>query len=330
MHPFKYLRVTSVGEAAEAAVLPGATVLAGGTTLVDLMRLEVVAPRLLVDLNGLDALRTVAVTGQGILIGALATMATVAAHPEIKRNYPALAESLRLAASQQLRNVATIGGNVLQRTRCSYFRDGISPCNKRRPGSGCAALLGYNRDHAILGGSSECIAVYPGDWATALAAFDASVEVTSREGPRAIKLCALHRDPGARPDMETVLRPGDIVTAIFVPHTSMGRSSTYLKVRARQSFAFAIASAAVALEMRDGIVVDARIALGGVATRPWRSQLAEAAIVGRRMTAENAGLAGQAAFSGARAARDNRVKLDLGPRVVAQALMTAGAKEGAP
>lgn len=327
MRPFAYRRAGSLDEAVRAAREPATAVLAGGTTLVDLMRLDVMRPRHLVDIGGLTELRAIDTRGPVLRFGALARMADVAEDPDLARHHPLLTESLRQAASQQLRNVATVGGNILQRTRCAYFRDGVSPCNKRAPGSGCSALTGVNREHAVLGGSDTCVAVYPGDWGTALAALDTEIELISSEGPRTLPFAHLHRPYDDRPDRETVLRPGEIVTAITVRATPAGRRSAFLKVRDRASYAFAVASAAVALELTGGTVTDARIAVGGVATRPWRSREAEAELTGRPLTGEAARRAGRAAFAGARGLGGNTVKLRLGPRVVAEALMIASRKE---
>lgn len=323
MTPFTYRLAGSVEEAARVAAEPGAILLAGGTTVVDLMRGGVMAPQQIVDISRLEGLDRIEVTPAGFRFGALAKMADVAEREELKRDYPALSESLQQAASQQLRNMATIAGNVLQRTRCGYFRDGESLCNKRSPGAGCSALDGANRDHAVLGGSEACIATYPGDWGVALSAFDAEVEILSATGVRRLGFDRLHREPGSRPDRETNLSPGDVITAILVPASRAGRKSTYLKIRDRQSYAFTIASAAVGLEMDDGRVSAARIALGGVATRPWRSPEAEAVLLGQPLTEEIALKAGRAAFSAARPREANRVKLELGPRTVARALLIA-------
>ncbi len=330
MTPFAYRRAESLDDAILAAGEPGTALLAGGTTLVDLMRGDVAAPSHVVDIGRLPGLDQVEVTPQRLRIGALAKMADIAEHDVIRRDYPGLSESLQQAASQQLRNMATVGGNVLQRTRCGYFRDGRSACNKRAPGSGCSALDGANRDHAVLGTSEACIATYPGDWGVALAALGAEVEVASSDGRRTVPFEELHREPGDRPDRETNLCPGDVITAILIPATPMGRRSVYLKVRDRQSYAFAVASAAVALRMEGGQVEDARIALGGVATRPWRSREAEATLRGRPFTDALALEAGRAAFAGASARGENRVKLTLGPRVVARALITAASREVMP
>lgn len=329
MTPFAYRRADSLNEALVAAVEPGTAILAGGTNLVDMMRGGIAAPERIIDIGRIPALAEIVTSSAAAMrFGALARMADVAEDLVLRRDYPALAESLQQAASQQLRNAATVGGNVLQRTRCSYFRDSHSSCGKRSPGSACSALDGVNRDHAVLGTSERCIATYAGDWGVALAAFDAEVEIASLAGRRTLPFRELHRQPGDTPDRETNLRPGEIIVAITVPPTQAGRASTYLKIRDRQSYAFAIASAAVALEMDGDRVMAARIAVGGVATVPWRSPEAEAAVAGRRITEATAMEAGWAAFAPARSRGENRVKLELGPRTVARALITAAGRGG--
>ena len=255
--------------------------------------------------------------------GALARMADVAEDATLLADYPALAESLQLAASQQLRNAATVGGNLLQRTRCVYFRDGVSACNKRLPGSGCSAQDGVTREMALFGGSPDCIATYPGDWGTALAAFDTSVEIRSSAGLRTIPLAALHIAYGEDPARETVLQPGEIITAIEVQATPAGRRSTYLKLRDRQSYAYAVVSAAVALEMDGETVGAARVSLGGVATKPWRSPEAEAALTGVTLTEQSALAAGRAGFANASPRAENGFKIELGARAVARAALVA-------
>ena len=328
MQPFTYDRPASLDEALHLAARPGAMLLAGGTTMVDLMRGDLSAPRAIVDighLGGLSAIEPDADGPQGpmLRLGALVRMADAAEHPALARDFPALAESLQLAASQQLRNAATLGGNLLQRTRCVYYRDGVSACNKRAPGSGCAAQDGTTREMALFGGSERCIATYPGDWATALAAFDAAVELRSVAGTRTIAFERLHVPYGEDPAAETTLRPGEIITAILVPATPMGRRSTYLKLRDRQSYAYAVVSAAVALDMDGDTVREARVALGGVATRPWRSRAAEAALKGVRLTQESALAAGHAAYADAKPLPENAFKVELGARAVARAALTA-------
>lgn len=322
MHPFTYRRAATLAEAVESAARPGTAVLAGGTTLVDLMRGGVLAPEHVVDIGRVPDLDHID-TGTDLRLGALARMADVAAHPVVRTSFPAVAESLRVAASQQIRGMATIGGNLLQRTRCPYFRDGTSPCNKRAPGSGCSALDGPNRDHAVLGGSAACVATYPGDLGTALVALDARVELLSAAGAREIRFADLHREPGDTPAVETTLRPGELIIAVTVPGGRLAESSAYVKVADRARYAFAVASAAVALDITDGVVTAARVGLGSVATTPRRSAAAEAELVGRPFTAAAAQAAGEAAFADAVPRRDNRVKAALGPRVVARACLLA-------
>ena len=248
--------------------------LAGGTTLLDLMKLDVMRPEALIDINGLARTHAgVEINAAPFGLGALTHMAEAAEHPIVRRELPVIAQSPLLAVSPQLRNMATLGGNVLQRTRCSYFRDpSWAACNKREPGSGCAALKGVNRKHAVLGVSAQCIAAYPGDFAQALIALGASVEIAAAGGARTIPFEALHREPGERPDIETTLKPGELITAFVAPREPWMRRSLYLKVRDRQSYEFALTSAAVALEMRGDLIGEARIALGGVAARPWRAR----------------------------------------------------------
>ncbi len=323
MQPFTYVRADSLDHALHEAAQPGAAVLAGGTTMVDLMRGDLAAPRRVVDIGHLPGLDGIETAGPVLRFGALARMADAAEDATLLRDYPALTESLQLAASQQLRNAATLGGNILQRTRCPYFRNGVSACNKRVPGSGCSALDGEDREMALFGTSDRCLANYPGDWGTALAAFDTEVELRSATGTRTVAFEAFHLPYGDDPARETVLEPGEIVTAISVRATPAGRRSTYLKVRDRQSYAYALVSAAVTLEMDGDTVTSARVSLGGVASKPWRSHAAEAALVGRRLT-EAVGLeAGEAAFAGAAPRRHNAFKIELGRRVVARAALTA-------
>jgi xanthine dehydrogenase YagS FAD-binding subunit len=304
--------------------------LAGGTTLIDLMKLDVMRPSVLVDINALEdtELGRVDASGRGLRLGALVRMADAAEHPEINREFPVIAQTLKLAASQQLRNMASLGGNVLQRTRCPYFRDTSYPdCNKRNPGSGCAAIEGFNRSHAILGGSDNCIATYPGDFAQALVALDASVEIVAPRGTRNIPFAALHRRPGDAPDIETTLQPGEMIASFFVPPGPWTRRSHFLKVRDRKSYEFALASAAVALDLQDGIVRTARIALGGLATVPWRAAAAEAALRGKSVNNETKRAAAEAAFAGAVPQRHNAFKIELGKRTFMQALDQTAAME---
>jgi xanthine dehydrogenase YagS FAD-binding subunit len=327
MRPFTYQKPESPVNAVRAIAAAGTSsrFLAGGTTLYDLMKLNVEVPFHIVDINSLSELEAFDTSGSNELVfGALARMSDVAADPRLIRDYPSLSESLWRAASQQLRNMASLGGNLLQRTRCAYFRGGEPfVCNKRKPGSGCAAREGINRGHALLGGSESCIAVYPGDFAVALVAFDAKVDILGPDGQRTIELEHLHREPGNTPHVETVLEPGELILRIRVPVTPLGRASTYHKIRDRESYAFALASAAVALQMDGDSVRDARIAIGGLATRPWRSREAEQTLRGRAVTPEAARAAGDAALQGAKASRDNAFRVELGARTVADALMIA-------
>ena len=323
MQPFTYARPATLEEAFHLAEAPGAALMAGGTTMVDLMRGDLSAPSGIVDIGHLDELAAFDTSGSVLRFGALARMADVAEDAVLLRDYPALAESLQLAASPQIRNAATVGGNLLQRTRCYYFRDGVSACNKRVPGSGCSALDGITREMALFGTSERCIATYPGDWGYALAAFDTSVEIRSASGTRTIPFTELHVAYGDDPAKETTLRPGEIITAILVQATPAGRRSTYIKVRDRQSYAYAVVSAAVALEMDGDAVRQARVSLGGVATKPWRSQAAEAALTGVALTEQTALAAGQAAFVGAQPRGENAFKIELGARAVARAALVA-------
>ncbi len=323
MQPFTYSRPDSIEAALHEAAHPGAALLAGGTTMVDLMRGDLIAPSRVVDIGHLAGLNGIDTAGPVLRFGALARMADVAEEPALLRDYPALTESLQLAASQQLRNAATLGGNILQRTRCPYFRNGVSACNKRVPGSGCTALDGEDREMALFGTSERCVANYPGDWGTALAAFDTAVEIRSASGSRTVPFADFHRPYGDDPAVETVLKPGEIVTAITVQATPAGKRSTYVKVRDRQSYAYALVSAAVALEMDGDTVTSARVSLGGVASKPWRSPEAEAALTGRRLSEATALEAGTAAFAAAKPGRNNAFKIELGRRVVARAALTA-------
>jgi xanthine dehydrogenase YagS FAD-binding subunit len=321
MRPFAFERPADAA-AALRAFTPNAQFLAGGTTLLDLMKLDVMRPDAVIDINAFaDRHSEIEFSGNGLRLGALAHMADVADHPQLRRDYPVVAQSLQLAASPQLRNMATLGGNVLQRTRCNYFRDPTwAQCNKRDPGSGCAALEGVNRKHAVLGASEHCIATYPGDFAQALLVLGASVEIANAEGRRTIPFDALHREPGERPDVETSLKPGDLIVAFLAPPSAWMRRSVYLKIRDRQSYEFALASAAVALEIQDGAVAQARIALGGVATRPWRAREAEAVLIGKPALSAHFHAAAEAAFAAAQPRDGNRYKVELGKRTLVRAL----------
>ena len=338
MRPFAYERADSPAAAVQAAVAAGGSAalqapiqfLAGGTTLVDLMKLDVMRPEGLVDINQLaeTSLGQVQATSSGLRLGALVRMADAAEHPAIGNGYPVIAQSLQLAASQQIRNMASLGGNVLQRTRCPYFRDvSYTACNKRNPGSGCAAIDGFNRSHAVLGVSDQCIATYAGDFAQALIALDASVEIIGPKGGRMIPFAALHRKPGDAPDIETILQSGEMIAAFLVPAAPWARRSLYLKIRDRQSYEFALASAAVALDLQGGAVRSARIALGGVATVPWRAKEAEAALRGQAIDERAAKAAAEVAFANATSHEHNAFKVELGKRTLTRALLQAAALE---
>src|SRR5438477_733769 len=335
MRPFLYQRANGLAEAVQAAAshdggrlpptIAAVQYLAGGTTLLDLMKLDVVRPEVVVDIGSAgSAAGRIERRGDALFLAALVTMAQAADNPEIRRDYPVVAQSLDLAASPQIRNMATLGGNVLQRTRCNYFRDpSWGECNKREPGTGCAALGGVNRKHAVLGVSDHCIAAYPGDFAQALVALDAGVEIVGPGGPRLMPFEQLHRLPGDTPHIETVLAPGELIVGFRLPVAPWTRRSLYLKIRDRQSYEFALASAAVALDLADGVVNEARIALGGVAAKPWRAREAEAALNGRAIDEAAARHAADAAFAAARTLGENDYKPELGRRTLVRALLQA-------
>jgi xanthine dehydrogenase YagS FAD-binding subunit len=301
--------------------------LAGGTTLIDLMKLDVMRPRTLVDINPLaPQWSAIDLSADHLRLGAMARMADVADNADVARHYPVIAQALKLAASQQIRNMATLGGNVLQRTRCTYFRDvSYDACNKRNPGSGCAAMQGFNRAHAVLGTSEQCIAAYPGDFAQALIALHANVEITGKAGVRNLPFDQLHKQPGRTPEIETTLAPGELISAFLIE----GRwpRSVYLKARDRQSYEFALASAAVALSMEDDFVREARVALGGVATVPWRAREVEMLLKDQKFDDAIARRVGEAAFATATPRKHNAFKIGLGQRVVTRALHQAAKME---
>ena len=333
MRPYSYVRATTSEEAVRAYAAAGteARYVAGGTTLYDLMKLGIERPAHLIDVTAIRGLDRIGTDGDTLRFEALAPMNAVAADAVIVRDYPVLSESLWRAASQPLRNMATVGGNLLQRTRCMYFRNGagssstvgVYPCNKREPGSGCAAIAGLDRGQAVLGQSEACTAVSPGDWPVALVALDASVELLGPDGTRTIRVADLYLLPVTTPHEEFAIRPGEMITAITVPKTAAGRASTYHKIRDRESYAFALASAAVAVEMEGDRVGRAHVALGGVATRPWRAPQAEAVLTDQRLTPALALDAGRAAFEDAKAGNANGYKIELGARTVADALLIA-------
>jgi xanthine dehydrogenase YagS FAD-binding subunit len=325
--PFAYAEAPSP-EAAIARVgrAPDAAFIAGGTDLLQLLQDGVATPTELVDISRLP-LAGIEVGPNGARIGALARMAEVADDRRIQAEFPVVAQALLASASPQVRNMATIGGNLLQRTRCVYFRDVAMPCNKREPGSGCPARDGENRMNAILGGSPHCIAAYPGDLAVALVALEAQVHVSGAEGPRVIPIDRLHRAPGDTPHVETVLEPGDLITAVVIPASAWARRSHYLKVRDRASFEFALASAAVALDARGATIRQARVAVGGVGTTPWRLSRVEQALTGQPPSPDLFRAAAARAAEGAEPRPGNAFKVQLLLRVVERALLAVA---GAP
>ncbi len=335
MQPFTYRRASDAPQAA-AFVEPGSRppvgapsqFIAGGTQMLDLMKLNVMRPETLIDINDLArAHSAIELRPDGLHLGALVRMSQAAAHEGVRRDYPVVAETLALAASAQLRNMATLGGNVLQRTRCEYFRDaGESRCNKRAPGSGCAALEGVHRKHAVLGVSDSCIAAYGGDFAQALVALGASVAIQGRRGARSLAFEALHTGSD-EPHIETQLAADEIITGFIVPAGPWTRRSTYVKVRDRDSYAYGVATAAVALALEDGVVREARIGLGAVSYKPWRPHAVEAALKNKRLDETTANDAAALAFEGARPRKDNAFMVDLGRRTIVRALMQAAAME---
>jgi xanthine dehydrogenase YagS FAD-binding subunit len=311
MRPFELTRPATLDD----ALTGGGTFLAGGTTLVDLMKLDVLTPRHVLDINALP-LRGIDV-GDGLRIGALERMSDVAGHPGV---YPMISRALLLSASQQLRNMASIGGNLLQRTRCTYFRDVATPCNRRDPGSGCPAISGANRMHAVLGTSDSCVATHASDLAVALVALDAEIQLVSAGGSRIVRLADFYRPPGDTPEMENTLGTGELITEVVVPRLDWAAHSTYVKVRDRQSYEFALCSAAVALDVQDSHIVDARVAAGGVATVPWRLTAVEAALRGAPATLASFEAAASVAADGARPLSANGFKASLLERTVVRAL----------
>jgi xanthine dehydrogenase YagS FAD-binding subunit len=312
MRPFDLTAPTTV----EAALSSPGAFLAGGTTLVDLMKLNVLTPDHVQDINALP-LRGID-TGGGLRFGALERMSDIARHPGV---YPVISEALLQSASQQLRNMASIGGNLLQRTRCGYFRDTATACNKREPGSGCSAIHGANRMHAILGTSDSCVATHASDVAVALVALDAEIRLVSDAGERTVALADFYRVPGDTPDVENDLRPGELITEVVVPRLDWAWRSTYVKVRDRQSYEFALCSAAVALDIQDSQVVDARVAVGGVATMPWRLTAVEAALRGAPATEASFEAAASVAADDAKPLSGNSFKVALLKRTVVRALI---------
>ncbi|MBV9964061.1 MAG: xanthine dehydrogenase family protein subunit M [Alphaproteobacteria bacterium] len=322
MENFTLASAASIEAAVATAQQADTKFIAGGTDLLQLMKDNVERPLRLVDIEVLP-LDTYSIGADGARIGALVKMSTLGDDPGLRQQYPAIAEALLASASPQVRNMATIGGNLLQRTRCGYFRDpGVAACNKRQPGSGCSAILGFNRLHAVLGSSDFCIATHPSDLAVALTALDAAIEVQGSSGPRTVPITQFYVLPGDTPQRETVLQPGELITAVLLPPPGEGERSHYLKLRDRASFEFALVSAAVAVAVADGHIAGARVAVGGVGTVPWRLRNVEQALTGAALTREALMEAAAHAAEGARPFPENRFKIPLMQRAVVRALMT--------
>ncbi len=320
---FEYSRVSSVKAAVEAlAKNPAGCFIAGGTNLVDLMKKGVTAPERLIDINKLP-LKQIEDSPAGLMIGALAINSEVSENEVLREKYPLLVMALKAGASAQLRNMATVGGNMMQRTRCTYFYDTALPCNKRQPGSGCGALQGYNRMHAIFGASDKCIAVHPSDMCVALAALNATVNVSGPKGDRKIQFTDFHRLPGDIPDKDNTLAKGELITGITIPKNNFTKNVYYLKIRDRASYAFALVSVAAALQLDGNNIKDARLAMGGVAHKPWRLTEAERFLAGKTATNENFSKAAELAMKGAKGYGHNNFKLKMGPVAIVEALMKA-------
>ena len=330
MRPFTFTRVKDVATAVqEVTGQQNAKFIAGGTNLLDLMKIDVMSPQHLVDITHI-ALKTIEENKEGGLrLGALATNADTAYHALVETRYPLLSHAILAGATGQLRNMATDGGNLLQRTRCYYFYDTDTPCNKREPGSGCSAIKGYNRDLAILGTSEHCIATHPSDMAVALAALDAKVNVTGKDGDRVIPILEFHRLPGDKPHIDTNLKEDEIITSIDLPAKGFADHYTYIKLRDRASYAFALVSVAIGLEMEGNTVKEARIALGGVAHKPWRLPQAEALLQGKEATKANFTKVAEAYLEGAKGYGDNNFKIELARRAMVRALEQALSMEAA-
>jgi xanthine dehydrogenase YagS FAD-binding subunit len=328
MNPFQYERASDVSAALTVRARAGAQYLGGGTNLVDLMRETIEHPDVLVDVTGLS--RDIEETkGGGLKIGAGVKNTAVAADRRVRERFPLLAQAILAGASAQIRNMATVGGNLMQRTRCLYFYDDAARCNKRVPGEGCDARDGFHRNHAVLGASEACVATHPSDMCVALAALDAVVTVRGNNGSRDIPLTAFHRLPGDTPQVETVLEPGELIIAVTVPPNGIAARSHYRKVRDRASYAFALVSVAAGLEMEAGRIKDVRIALGGVAHKPWRAERAETALRGRPATKAAFRQAAEAELASAQPLRDNAFKIELATRVIADTLGKLAKASGA-
>jgi len=322
MKQFQFVRPSTQQSVLDVINKPGTKIIAGGTNLVDLMKRGVTAPDKLVDINHLP-LKSITATKTGLHIGTLALNSTVSEDKTVVAKQPLLSMALKAGASPQLRNMATVGGNMMQRTRCTYFYDTTMPCNKREPGSGCGAMEGYNRMHAIFGASDKCIAVHPSDMCVALAALDATVIVAGKKGERRIPFTEFHRLPGEHPELDNNLATGELITGVDIPDNNFAKHSYYLKVRDRQSYAFALVSVAAALEIENGTIKNARLAMGGVAHKPWRLTDAEKALIGKPANEESFKHAAAIAMQGAKAHEYNAFKLKLAPATITEALKHA-------
>jgi len=324
MNRFDYIRPDTIADAVAAlAGSPNAKALAGGTNLVDLMKYDVATPSRVVDINRLPLKAIEETAGGGLRIGALVTNSDLAWHPQVVKRYPLLSSAILAGASAQLRNAATTGGNLLQRTRCYYFYDTSTPCNKRAPGSGCGAIGGVNRIHAILGASNACIAVHPSDMCVALSALDAEVEVEGPQGRRIIPFALFHRLPDQEPERDNTLERGELVTAVLLPATDFGNHHTYLKIRDRLSYAFALVSVAAALTVRDGTITEVRMALGGVAHKPWRDRAAEEQLQGKQPTEATFLRFAEDVLRTSEGRGQNDFKIELARRTIVRALVQA-------
>lgn len=331
MKNFAYSRVTTAADAlASIAQIPHARFLGGGTNLIDLMRENIEEPDALVDVTGLPFNRIEAHPDGSVSIGAAVKNTSVANDRQIRERFPFLAQAILFGASGQIRNMATVAGNIMQRTRCAYFYDHASNCNKRRPGSGCDAIEGFNRMHAILGASDRCVATHPSDMCVALSALDADIVVANRDGERRVPLNEFHRLPGDTPHIETNLKPGELITAVEIPALRFGWHSLYRKVRDRASYAFALISVAAALDTANGTISGARVALGGVAHKPWRAVRAEQALLGAPATAETFRTAAEAELADARGLSGNSFKIELAKRTIVEVLteLAVGPRSG--
>ena len=332
MNNFTFSRATDTSSAlrliSESSEPSAARFLAGGTNLIDLMREGIEQPPSLVDITLLPLSAVQELPDGAVRVGAMVRNSHLAAHPLIRERYPLLSQAILMGASAQLRNMATTGGNLMQRTRCYYFYDGATACNKRLPGSGCDALDGFNRIHAILGASPLCIATHPSDMCVALAALDANVNITGPSGERQIAITDFHRLPGETPEVDTNLKTGELITSIDLPASTGGLDSTYRKVRDRASYAFALVSVAAAVRVEQGIIREIRLALGGVAHKPWRASLAEKLLRGKEATQENFAAAASAELEPARPRKHNAFKVELTKRIIALVLSELTADKG--